>query len=88
VTFTKEGKLLLNRILPVWDSILVSMEDLANSQPDCAFLLPAITALETAFQSVKLADKIGENLACGSRSAQKDADDHLLKRKKQHEGNR
>jgi len=63
VAFTEKGRELLDRVLPVWDAILLSMEEMTESQPDCKPLLPAITALETAFQNTGLADRIEEKLA-------------------------
>jgi DNA-binding MarR family transcriptional regulator len=63
ITLNEKGRVLLEQIQPVWEAILLSMEELAGSQAECKYLLPAITALETAFQSTKLAEQISENLA-------------------------
>jgi DNA-binding MarR family transcriptional regulator len=63
VTFTTKGRELLTQVQPVWDAILLSMEEIVNSQPGCEQLLPAITTLEAAFQSEKLAERINANLA-------------------------
>jgi hypothetical protein len=50
-------------VKPVWDAILVSMDELVNSQKAGKQLLPAIAALETAFASANLAQTIADNLA-------------------------
>ena len=63
VTFTDKGRELLTQVQPVWDAILLSMEEIGMSNPVCDQLLPAITALETAFQSEKLAERIQAHLA-------------------------
>jgi len=63
VTFTKKGRELLTQVQPVWDAILLSMEEIVNNQTQCGQLLPAITALEAAFQCEKLAERIHTHLA-------------------------
>ena len=62
VQLTDDGHKLLAQILPVWDAVLVAMEDIMTTDPACKELLPAIGAVEEAFRSIKLADKIGEKL--------------------------
>jgi DNA-binding MarR family transcriptional regulator len=58
ITLSKKGKDLLAQVLPVWDALLLAMEEMMQSQSIGEQLLPAITALETAFQSTRLADQI------------------------------
>jgi DNA-binding MarR family transcriptional regulator len=63
VQLTKAGHALLEKILPVWDAIKAAMADLEKSDPECAHLLPALTAFEASFRSVSLSEKISEKLA-------------------------
>jgi DNA-binding MarR family transcriptional regulator len=63
VQLTKAGHALLERILPVWEALSQTMEELTANEPDCQHLLPAITALENKFRSVSLSEKIGEKLS-------------------------
>ena len=63
VQLTESGKALLAQVLPVWGAVSVAMEDLVATEPGCHELLPAITSLENTFRSVKLSDKINEQLA-------------------------
>lgn len=62
VQLTKAGHALLDQILPVWEALSLTMEELTASEPECSHLLPAITALENKFRSVNLSEKIGEKL--------------------------
>ena len=62
VQLTKAGHALLERILPVWDAISKTMEELISAEPECRHLLPGITALENTFRSVSLSGKISEKL--------------------------
>jgi DNA-binding MarR family transcriptional regulator len=62
VQLTKSGRELLNAILPIWDAILLAMGELIKEEPECGELLPAITALENAFKSTNLADRISSKL--------------------------
>ena len=62
VTLTDSGKKLLAQILPVWDAISAAMTKLVESDEAAQQLLPAITALETAFRQANLADTISQNL--------------------------
>jgi DNA-binding MarR family transcriptional regulator len=62
VTLSAKGKLLLDEILPVWDAIRATMEEMIGSQISGEQLLPGITALENAFQSSNLAENISQNL--------------------------
>jgi DNA-binding MarR family transcriptional regulator len=63
VQLTDSGRELLASILPVWDAILLAMDDLLADEPGCRELLPSITALENAFKSANLADRISSKLA-------------------------
>ncbi|MGZ3750731.1 MAG: MarR family winged helix-turn-helix transcriptional regulator [Mucilaginibacter sp.] len=63
VQLTKAGHALLERILPVWEAVSLTMEELVTADPECQHLLPAITALENTFRSMNLSEKIGEKLS-------------------------
>jgi DNA-binding MarR family transcriptional regulator len=63
VQLTKAGYALLERILPVWEALSLTMEELVTAEPECQRLLPAITALEKTFRSVNLSEKIGQKLS-------------------------
>jgi len=63
VQLTKAGRALLERIIPVWEALSLTMEELVLAEPECAHLLPAIAAIEKTFRSVSLSDKIGEKLS-------------------------
>jgi DNA-binding MarR family transcriptional regulator len=63
VQLTKAGHALLERILPVWEALSLTMEELVTAEPECQHLLPAITALEKTFRSVNLSEKIGQKLS-------------------------
>jgi DNA-binding MarR family transcriptional regulator len=62
VQLTDSGRKLLASILPVWDAILLAMDDVLADEPACRDLLPSISALENAFKSVNLAERIGNKL--------------------------
>jgi len=62
VQLTESGKELLTKILPIWDAILLAMNHLVINDPVCRNLLPSISALENAFKSVNLADRISNKL--------------------------
>jgi DNA-binding MarR family transcriptional regulator len=62
VQLTETGWQLLAQILPVWDAILKAMDDLLVEEPGFRALLPAIGALEDAFKSTSLAERIGSKL--------------------------
>jgi DNA-binding MarR family transcriptional regulator len=62
VTFTPKGQELLIKVQPVWDAILLSMDEMVATQPGCEQLLTSIAALETAFQSCRLSERINEHL--------------------------
>jgi DNA-binding MarR family transcriptional regulator len=63
VQLTESGQLLLTQVMPVWDAINLSMQQLVNGEPGCPGILPAITSLENTFRSANLADRITEKLA-------------------------
>jgi DNA-binding MarR family transcriptional regulator len=63
VQLTKAGHALLERILPVWEALSLTMEELVTAQVECQHLLPAIAALEKTFRSVNLSQKIGQKLS-------------------------
>jgi len=63
VQLTDSGRELLARILPMWDAILLAMDELLADEPACQQLLPSISALENAFRSANLAARISSKLA-------------------------
>jgi len=62
VTLTEKGLQLLEQVRPIWAAMLEAMEELAASQEDTRHLLPALNALEIAFQQGNLFEKITANL--------------------------
>ncbi|MDB5133540.1 MAG: MarR family transcriptional regulator [Mucilaginibacter sp.] len=63
VQLTKAGHALLEQILPVWEALRLTMEELVSAEPECLHLLPAISAIENKFRSVNLSDIIGQKLS-------------------------
>lgn len=63
VQLTKAGHALLEHIMPVWQALSLTMEELVSAEPECQHLLPAIAALENTFRSVTLSDEIGQKLS-------------------------
>lgn len=63
VQFTEQGRALLAQILPVWDAITSSMTELADSDPQIARILPALSALENNFKAFNLSGKVIAKLA-------------------------
>ena len=63
VQLTKAGHALLQQIIPVWEALRLTMEDIVAADPECGHLLPAISVIENTFRSMNLSDKIGEKLA-------------------------
>src|ERR1700744_4574639 len=63
VQLTKAGHALLDRILPVWDALSLTMEELVEADPECGHLLPAMAVLENTFRLITLSEKIGEQLS-------------------------
>lgn len=62
VQLTTEGNALLQRILPVWDAIRETMEDVAGGGEDSKALLAMLTKLETAFKSADIVKSITEKI--------------------------
>jgi DNA-binding MarR family transcriptional regulator len=62
VQLTDSGRELLTQILPIWDAILLAMDDILANDEACKELLPSISALENAFRSANLADRISDKL--------------------------
>jgi DNA-binding MarR family transcriptional regulator len=62
VQFTEKGKAILAQILPIWDAIDTSMNEMAASDINIAGILPAITALEDTFRNYNLAGKVSEKI--------------------------
>jgi DNA-binding MarR family transcriptional regulator len=62
VTFTAKGRELLTRVQPVWDAILLSMQEVLSDEPQTRQLLAAITSLEKAFQTTPLSERIDRHL--------------------------
>lgn len=62
VQLTNSGRALLTQIMPVWDAILLAMDEVIDNDPACKELLPSIGALENAFRSANLADRISNKL--------------------------
>ncbi|WP_183567904.1 MarR family winged helix-turn-helix transcriptional regulator [Mucilaginibacter sp. SP1R1] len=62
VTLTESGRELLIQIIPVWDAVSAAMTELVEGDEAAQQLLPAITALETAFRSADLAAAINQKL--------------------------
>jgi DNA-binding MarR family transcriptional regulator len=69
VQLTESGRELLTQILPVWDAILLAMEELLADEPGCRDLLPAISSLENVFKSANLGDRISSKLNLELKSA-------------------
>jgi DNA-binding MarR family transcriptional regulator len=63
VQLTKAGHTLLAQILPVWEALSCTMEELVADDTECKQLLSAITALENKFRGASLSEKIGEKLS-------------------------
>lgn len=62
VKLTPEGKKLLKKILPVWDAIRETMEEVAGGDPESSAILQTLTTLETAFKSVNIVERISEKI--------------------------
>lgn len=58
VQLTDKGRVLLAQLLPVWDAILQAMQEMVDDEPGCKALLPAMSAIESAFKEKSLAEKI------------------------------
>lgn len=62
VKLTPEGKKLLKKILPVWDAIKHTMEEVAGGRPESDAVLERLTRLEDAFKSVNIVERITEKI--------------------------
>ena len=62
VQLTKAGRTLLEQIIPVWEAIKLTMEELVHSDQESEHLLTAITAVEKSFRALSLSQKINEKL--------------------------
>ena len=62
VQLTTKGRDLLHQIVPVWDAITLAMDELLITDMACRELLPSISALEEAFKSMNLSERIGNKL--------------------------
>jgi len=62
VQLTDNGRALLAQIMPVWDAILLAMDDMLVNEPGCRQLLSGISAVEKVFKHTSLADKISDKL--------------------------
>lgn len=63
VQLTENGRDLLRKILPVWDAVTLAMEGLVMEEMACRELLPAVSALENAFKTISLSDRISSKLS-------------------------
>jgi len=62
VKLSPEGKKLLKKIMPVWDAILETMEEVAGGKPESDIILDQLTTLETAFKAVNIVGRIQEKI--------------------------
>lgn len=62
VKLTPEGKKLLKKIIPVWDAIRETMEEVAGGSPESEAILNTLTTLESAFKSTNIVGRITEKL--------------------------
>lgn len=58
VEFTKEGKALLEKVLPIWKGIEIAMTELAMEDKQSNKILEAIGALEQSVENRSLAERI------------------------------
>jgi DNA-binding MarR family transcriptional regulator len=62
VQLTKTGRALLEQIIPVWEALRITMEELVHTDPESEHLLAAISGVERSFRAASLSEKIGEKL--------------------------
>lgn len=62
VQLTKTGRALLEQIMPVWEAIKITMEELVHTDPESEHLLAAISGVERSFRAMSLSEKIAEKL--------------------------
>lgn len=58
VTLSEEGKALLERIIPVWDAITATMEEVAGRSEEGSAILATLTKLEASFKSIDIVKNI------------------------------
>ncbi|WP_175470531.1 MarR family winged helix-turn-helix transcriptional regulator [Pedobacter hartonius] len=58
VKLTPEGKKLLKKLLPMWESIRETMEEVAGGKPASDAILNELTTLEAAFKSADIAARV------------------------------
>jgi len=63
VTLTDKGRELLHQIMPVWDAILASMDELIAGNPECHNLLTGVAAMEKVFKQNSLSGNISHHLS-------------------------
>lgn len=62
VKLSPEGKKLLKKILPLWDAIRETMEEVAGGKPESDAVLATLTILETGLKSVDVVERINSKL--------------------------
>lgn len=62
VKLTPEGKKLLEKIIPVWDAIRETMEEVAGGNQENEAVLNMLTQLEAAFKAANIVERITEKL--------------------------
>ena len=62
VQLTRAGRALLEQILPVWDAIKQTMEELVHTDPESEHLLAAISGVERSFRAINLSERIVQKL--------------------------
>ncbi|WP_158796083.1 MarR family winged helix-turn-helix transcriptional regulator [Pedobacter sp. L105] len=62
IKLTPEGKKLLKKILPVWDAIRETMEEVAGGGSESHAILNTLTTLEEAFKSTNIVKSITEKI--------------------------
>jgi DNA-binding MarR family transcriptional regulator len=62
VKLSSEGKKLLKKIMPVWEAITATMEELSTESPGMAAILSNLTTLETTIKSNDVVGRISGKL--------------------------
>jgi DNA-binding MarR family transcriptional regulator len=62
VQLTKTGRALLEEIMPVWEALKITMEELVHTDPESEHLLAAISGVERSFRAMSLSEKISGKL--------------------------
>jgi len=68
VQLSPAGKKLLKKILPVWDAIRATMEEVVGGGAESQVLLDTLTHLETAFKSVDIVKSITDKIHSTEKS--------------------